>query len=71
MAHLYFTMGNKRAGAARAKEAAQYGIPTILRAWEGGYYAGDIPLERPPHVGLGSLIHFGELDGRVRRRDLV
>lgn len=58
VAHLHFVMGDKRAGADRAKRAAHLGVGTVFAAWENGYYDKGTPAERPVHTNQDESLHF-------------
>lgn len=58
VAHLHFLASDKRLGAERAKQAAHFGVPTVLRAWQSGYYNGHAVGDRPRHSGLDHVIVF-------------
>lgn len=60
LAHLYFVIGDKRRGAALAKDAAHLGFTDVFDAWSSKYYDGKQVRGRPPRTTARHLVQLGE-----------
>jgi tetratricopeptide (TPR) repeat protein len=68
LAHLYFTAGDKVAGADRCKRANALGFSAVHHAWRSGYYADDGKKPRPPQTLPLDRVVFTDLPWPCARK---